>query len=343
MESQLVKPPEAPARPELSFEQTVPKRLVHVHAISEVFATDAAKVGEDEWVVAAQLPRAHELWNDRLFPYHDPLVTLEVGRQTVFLIIHRHYEVPVDYKFVMRRFEFQVTDLEAYRDNEHSPPEGYCRGHLTGRQDWDGVVGMGFDGDLTIGDRQAMRMSGEINGLRRNEYQLLRGQSRGRKRLEGHTPPPGRKPREAGEQPPEPKPLDAAEVGRRDVRNVVIQEASTPPSEEGEHRFSLIVDETHPAFYDHPHDHVTGSMLLELYRQSAIAAAHRSGAIPTPVAMVTRCLMGFKDFAEPEAETECAARVTSSPGDGTATVSLTVHQLGKQIADAEIDLLAHGG
>lgn len=344
METELAQPSAAPARPELTFDQTVPCKLVHVHAISEVFATDAAKVGDDEWLVAAQLPRPHRLWADRQYPYHDPLVSLEVGRQAVFLIIHRHYDVPVDYKFVMTRFEFRVEDLEAYRDNEFSAPESYCRGHLLNKQDFDGAVSMSFEGDLTIGHSPAMTMSGEISGLRRKEYELMRGQSRGRKRLDGATPPPGRKPAEAGGQPPRPRPLAAAQVGRLDERNVVLQESRTAPAGDGEQRFSLIVDETHPAFYDHPHDHVTGSMILELYRQAAIVTAHRAGALPAPgAAVVTRCRMAFTDFAEPEAETECAATVKEAADDGRVTVALTLHQLGGQIADAEIDLLATDG
>lgn len=75
---------------ELSHERTVARTLVHVRALSEVFISDSARDGEDSFVAGVQLPRTHGTWGDRGTAYHDPVITLEVGRQAVFLDLH-HY------------------------------------------------------------------------------------------------------------------------------------------------------------------------------------------------------------------------------------------------------------
>lgn len=307
--------------PELSYEQTVPRGLVHVRALSEVFVTDSVQTGPDRFVLGAQLPRAHSTWSDRLLADHDPLVSVEVGRQAAFLIAHRYCGVPVGTKMFLERLDFRVRDLSAYTDNRLSPPEGVVRAELLDRQVRDGFLTvMEFRGELELGGRVAMEVSGRIQMLPRAEYEVLRAQGRARKRLDGTANPL-----------PEPRPAAPSAVGRADARNMVIHPT-------GPGRFALIVDETHPAYFDHPHDHVTGSLLLEMYRQASIVAAHRAGALATPVAAVTGCRLRFLEFAELDALTECAVEVGAVSPSGTVEVHATLTQLGARIADATVEL-----
>jgi hypothetical protein len=319
----------APAPPALSYERTVPRGYVHVRALSEVFLTDSAQTGPDTYVLAAQLPRAHTLWSDRQLAHHDPVVTVEVGRQSAFLIAHQYCGVPVGTKVYLEWLRFQVKDLKAYHDDGVAPPEGIVHARLTDRQERDGFLSaMEFHGQLTIGERVAMEVGGRFHMMPREEYGLLRAHGRARKGL-GKWPA----------QRPVPHPVAPAMTGRRDERNIVLEERMVSSSIDERSRYALIVDESHPAYFDHPHDHVTGSLILEMYRQAAIATAYRTRAMPAPLATVTGCQVRFSEFAELDAQSECSAWVSDVSADGVVTVRLVLHQLGADIADAELTLL----
>src|SRR5687768_5464612 len=109
---------------ELSFEQTVPRALVHRAALGEVYVADSLQSGDGEFVLAIQIPRAHCVWFDRRVPYHDPLSTAEAARQGVYVVVHRHIGVPPGLTFSLRRLELRVEDLEGYRDQGTSPLQG---------------------------------------------------------------------------------------------------------------------------------------------------------------------------------------------------------------------------
>src|SRR5271154_4854650 len=65
----------------LRFDRNVSRELVHRTALAEVLITDTVQVADDEFLLGTQLPRAHILWSDRRYRYHDPLITVEVCRQ----------------------------------------------------------------------------------------------------------------------------------------------------------------------------------------------------------------------------------------------------------------------
>jgi A-factor biosynthesis hotdog domain len=312
----------------LDGERTAPRGLVHVRAFSEVFVGDHLDLGDGEYAAMLQITRSHQLWGDRRSPFHDPVVTLEVGRQTVFLVVHHYLGIPAGWKFVLNRIDFDVVDLEAYRDDRRLPPEGIATVRLLSRRDRHGLFEASFAGEARIGDRQAMEMSAEISVLSPYNYKLLRAYGRGSKPLRTAAPPAG------------PGRLDTAAVGRFDPRNVVL--AATVESDDGEElRFGLVADETHPSFFDHPHDHVTGSLILELFRQAAVVTANRLEALPPADLVVTSCAMRFREFAELDALTECTARVADSSLDG-ASIDLALWQAGARIAWATIGLTRVG-
>ncbi|HEX7278315.1 MAG TPA: AfsA-related hotdog domain-containing protein [Solirubrobacterales bacterium] len=309
----------------LSREATVPRGLVHVRALSEVFIADHRQLDPESYATALQITRSHQLWGDRLVPFHDPVITLEVGRQSVFLVVHNYLEIPGNWKFVLNRIDFRVTDLEAYRDDYRVPPEGTARVRLLHRRDRHGLFEGGFEGEARIGERRAMEMSAEITVLSPYNYKLVRAYGRGSKPLESAPGPPG------------PERLPTAAVGRSNPRNVVLHERVEEGEREGELRFGLLIDEGHPGFFDHPHDHVTGSLILEFFRQAAIVAAHRLEALSPADVVVTACSMRFKEFAELDALTSCAARIADS-ALGRATVDLELLQAGARIAWATLEL-----
>ena len=312
---------------ELGREFSVARGLVHVRALSEIFLSDSARVGRDAYVAAFQLPRTHGLWGDRQPGHHDPVVSLEVGRQAVFLTLHHHCEVPANWKFVLRRVDFRVVDIEAYADDGVRPPEGVANVRLVSRTDTHGHLDATFEGELLVGDRTAMVMSADITVLSPYNYTLLRAKGRGRRPRDG-TDPFGTGRRK----------LDPELVGRLGPRNVVLYDLDPDaPADAPEQAFGLVVDESHPAYFDHPHDHVTGSLILEFCRQAGIATARRLEGLSAG-AQVTGCSMSFAEFAELDSRTECRASVARVTGRGDVLVDVRLIQFGEEIATVQLQL-----
>jgi hypothetical protein len=311
---------------DLGREHSVPRGLVHVRALSEIFLSDAARDGADAFVAGFQLPRTHGLWGDRGGRHHDPVISLEVARQTVFLTLHHFYQVPGNWKFILRRVDFRVEDVEAYADDGVHPPEGLARVRLVSKTETHGHVDASFEGEVLIGDRTATVMSGDITVLSPYNFTLLRAKGRGRR------PPDGTDPHGTGLQR-----LPPALVGRLDTRNVVLYDLDPQPAEPGVHAYGLVVDESHPAFFDHPHDHVTGSLILEFCRQAGIATARRVEDL-SAAAQVTGCSMTFAEFAELDSRTECRASVARVTARGDVLVDVGLRQFGEQIATVQLQL-----
>jgi A-factor biosynthesis hotdog domain len=312
---------------DLSHERTVARGLVHLRGLSEVFIADVAQTSEDEFHASCQLPRSHCLWGDRSHCYHDPVVTLEVGRQTVFFVLHHFHAIPTDWKFVLKRIDFQLADLEAYRDNRVTPPEGVARVRQLEVRREHGLLEASFEGEVVIEGTRGMTMTAEIAAMSPFNYKMLRAQGRGRKPLEDAQPPPAG----AG--------LPAQCVGRRDQRNVVIYRDSPQGAAAGCSRYELLVDQEHPAFFDHPHDHVTGSLILEFFRQSAIVAASEAGLLAADRAVVSGCSMSFEEFAELDILTTCHATAVGTAREGDVVIDLELEQVGATIADAQLRVL----
>lgn len=318
-------PAPAESARELSFDRTAPRAHAHVRALAEVFVADSLRVADDEFQVAVQLPRSSRLWSDHRNAGHDPLVCVEVSRQAAFLVAHHHFGVPGSAKFVLQHIDFQVLDLGAFADDGIAPPEGVITLKVSGTRVTEGVLtGMVVAAELRLNGVAAMRITGDMTMLDRTEYELMRAHSRAGKPL-------------AGAAPPATDPVPAHQVGRFDERNVVI--AQRPQPAEGRHRWDLLVDTTHPELFDHPHDHITGSLMIEMCRQSAIATAYREGALRTTAAVVTRCRLQFEDFGEPEALATDDAEVTGTRQDGTVQVHLDLHQMGDRITAADLELV----
>lgn len=300
----------------LGFDQTVPRAIAHRQAVGEVFVTDSAAGSDGTYLIAIQLPRAHSLWFDRLARFHDTFSTAEAARQGSFVVLHRYFDVPVGLPFSLRRWSFRIADLDAYRDDERTPLQGVLVYRVTDRGRADAGFGdMTLYGELTIGDRVAMALDGDVVFFTTDDYQALRAYQQSTK--------------PAVEPYPDPPKLDPALVGRSDPRNVVLGEA-----DEG---FQYVIDLSHPSYFDHAYDHVPGPFIVEGFRQAALVTAVREGALPSPVAAVTACATTFGGFAEFGAPLTTTAEVTGREG-GRATVALALHQYGRRLADATIEL-----
>jgi len=317
----------APAQTALTFDQTVPRAIAHRRAVGEVFVTDSARIAEDEFLLAWQIPRAHSLWGDRLVRFHDPFATAEAARQGCFVVVHRYLGIPLERPFSLQRFEFQVTSgLQPYRCDERSPLQGLLRYRIGRREFHGGDLGsMTIQGELEIGDVPAMTISGDVVFMSGDDYRTLRAFQRSRKPLGAASP-----------QNPV-TPVAPALVGRRDERNVVVGEPAALAFPAGLLRYPLVIDRRHPSYFDHDYDHVPGPFIVEGFRQAGLLAAGRCGLLSSPVAAMTGLKATFSDFGEFEAPLDYSAEATAAGGN-RVDVRVGLHQFGAQIAEGRIEL-----
>ncbi|WP_425101103.1 AfsA-related hotdog domain-containing protein [Tropicibacter sp. S64] len=112
---------------------------------------------------------------------------------------------------------------------------------------------------------------------------------------------------------------------RMDLRNAVLQYC--PSDRPGVAR--LIIDQSHPFFFDHPLDHVPGLLLLE----SAVQAAQNCATAPCYVSAVRADFIQYVLFDAPvTVETYTAEK------NGRLCCKVEIHQTGKQRARIEVEL-----
>ncbi len=298
----------------LSFETAVPRGLVHKRAIEEVLITDAAPDGPDRLLCAAQLPRAHRLYSPEGAGLYDFMLLLELVRQTTIVVGHRLLGVPDGRQFVLNDLDVEVTDLEAMAVGA-APAEVVVEVSATNvRRLEDVVARYDVDGTVHVDGTAAARGSGRCTALEPADYAAVRGRP----------PAPGAR------SDPEPAPAEPARVGRADRRDVVVGplRRASPARAEAD----VVVDTAHPSFFDHPLDHVPGTLLLEACRQTAVAAMAEARAIPPAHVVVRHCRARFLRFAELGERVVCAAEL-----DGPQA-GLVVTQGAERVCEATLVL-----
>ena len=240
--------PKSPSR----FERALPRELVHRRSIAEVFITDVRREDDGQFIVCAQWPRWHVLYDGRYG--HDSALLAETLRQLTIAIAHLGYGVPLGNMFLLP--DMMVERMEA-------------------------VTGIGANKNLEPGEVEiTVRVFDVLRGLKgasrlrveasyfAHGVLIARGSAGARIAAPG---PYARLRRISG--PSEPRPairaIDAAAVGHCSEWNVVLGASSA------RHVWPLRVDTTNPIYFDHPLDHVPGVLLLEAVRQVIRVALNR--------------------------------------------------------------------
>ncbi|MFE0481211.1 ScbA/BarX family gamma-butyrolactone biosynthesis protein [Streptomyces tendae] len=303
----------------LTFQQTIPRRMVHRAAVAEVFVTDAVSLGDDRFLVGAQWPRDHALYHPDDEGRSDPLLVAETIRQALVYLGHWHYGVPLTHRFVGRTMDFEITDADALRVG--SQPLSVV---LDGRWRWVDSrptqrFGMCLEVVLSVGGKECGRGSLQVIAVDERRYELLRRRS--------DAPAPAAVPpvrvatdRESGS-------LNPLLVGRLRAKDSVIVAGTSPG------QWQLRLDLDHAILFDHPTDHVPLMVILEGIRQLGYVLAGPQGEAlddrrtsPVLSSLAIDCL-AFAELDEPvhllvledarEAGADRAA-VTPSPADQSA-------------------------
>ncbi|MCM6775620.1 hypothetical protein NDR87_14910 [Nocardia sp. CDC159] len=321
----------APAlQPNLSFEQTVPRSLVHRSAINEVFLTDSAVIGKRQWAIAAMLPRSHMLFNDGGNPgYLDPIAVMEVTRQVTEYVAHVYAHVPDDNFLVFRDMQVEFTDPGALRTGPEPARLLVVVNARTSERMRERPVTISVDG------RECGRAGGRWLPLPLHYYQAARERARAKKLAVEPVPSGSTWPTRL---------LEPERAGRRLSANILLGDPSVPGPDAA--AFTLALDQSHPVFFDHAVDHVPGMLMLEAARQGALAvlAEHR-GTRPDR-ALIVACDVDFGNFCELDLHTRCHAAITGSrEGDGAVrhAVRVTFEQARETFGTVTLEVIDESG
>ena len=142
------------------------------------------------------------------------------------------------------------------------------------------------------------------------------------------------------------KALDADEllamVGKKDRRNMVTRDLRISTGTPSTCRAVVVVDESHPFYFDHPLDHVSGMHLAEAINQVA-RVADRSVDSPSsdPSRYVSRLQLRFPSMCEKQGDAVVHAELDAAQPTGSDSArrfNVDVRQQGRLTAAAVIEI-----
>ena len=289
----------------MEYTSTVPRHLVHRHAVAEVFLTDYRIESDSVYHVAVQLPVSHRIF-DASSEQHDPLGVAEAFRQAVVLLCHTRYDIPLHYKFLMETFSFEMLDALDVQPAAEPLMFSVIVDNLTHR---DGAVsGVEVSGVLREGTRHVARCNAVARGVNPEGYRRIR------QGLEAYCPSERILPTGTAV-------IGSERVGRLNNRDVLIS------TDAARHTVFCTPDPRNHSLFDHPVDHIPGMILFEAARQ---AVRYHTGDPATQIATLSA---GFPRFTE--WETPC--HVSTTPLDASGHVH-RVRFTQNQQTTAELEL-----
>ncbi|MFF8769750.1 AfsA-related hotdog domain-containing protein [Kitasatospora sp. NPDC015120] len=293
----------------------VPKEYVHKRAAEEVLLTGWEQRAEDSYRITARWPRDHRAYGVR-DGHHDPMLLVETIRQTFPLLSHVAFDVPIGHQLIWDHFGYALIpdglradagDPDSQQSGTVPPQRVAGDPAARARQAGEGHDEVQVDAVCQDVVRRGNRVAALTLAyvVSRDGVPIATAQSR----FTVQTPAVYRRLRadkgDAAEMMaravPLPAPIQAARAGRALPHEVALSAGDRA------RRWQLRVDTRHPVHFDHPVDHVPGSLLLDAARQAAQALHHR-----TPVmAVAMEC-----DFGRyVELDESCLVEVTPLPRD----------------------------
>lgn len=258
----------------LRFDRTVVPASVHRLHAGTVFLADVQPDGDGGYRAAAILPAGHEHYaahtaeaNRRL----DPMLLLEACRQAHLYLAHAFYDVPADAHFIVNSLALRIPPNAYLRVPETGPGELTMTtpapaAHQAGRR----IRGLVTPFALALGGAPVGTVEIAMGYASPAAYQALRRRGR-------IAPPPWSADLPAPDLTGQVAP---ATVGRTSTADVLLADLR-PDGPDGTSA-RLIVPVGHLALFDHPLDHVPGSLLVEAARQlGAVLSGDPAAAVMT--------------------------------------------------------------
>ncbi len=309
-----------------SSEQTVPRSLVHKRSLENVLLTDLRADG-DRFRCAGRVPTAHLFFNDRgRTPRRDILFYTELGRQASLAISHAFLDVSTADVFIFEGSQAAITpaawsaqapeDLASIEIDVHISELTRRRNNAVNRVVADHV--MTLDGEELFRGTGAWTIQPAALFQRLRRASASMGTSLPASGIAADIAPHAGRRRRGG------------------ASNVVI--TMPEPAGAGAFASTLVVDDAHPYFFDHPCDHVPGILLLEGCAQLALAAFGATTGVSSSGAVISGYEVSFAQFVENGVPTTLAARVASADGSSGARVEIAITQPGAECGSTTMDV-----
>jgi 2-oxo-3-(phosphooxy)propyl 3-oxoalkanoate synthase len=303
----------------LSFEQTVPRAWVHKRSLDNVLLTELRACADDRFICAGRLPTAHYFFNDaERTPHNDILFYTELGRQASLAVCHAFLEVSTEDVFVFEGSDAAVTDAAwtPACPSAHDSVVIEIRIRELTRRKNNAVSRVVTEHTMWIGTDHVFTGTGAFTIQPAALFQRLRRTAATR-----NASAPSGAPQDGNAQ------TRTARVPRASGHNISI---SAPRRAENTAGFatSLIVDHTHPYFFDHACDHVPGMLLLEGCAQLALTAfGEAAGAQAAGISAYEVSFTQFVETGIPTTLTACVdADGTTAGNVRRPVVSLVISQ-----------------
>ena len=271
-------------------EQDTLRQLVHKRASQNVLLTGISANGANRFRCTGRLPSDHQFFNDAArAPRKDILFYTELGRQASLAISHAFLGVSSEDVFIFEGSEAALTEA-AFAPGVQSASERVVVDIVINditRRRTNAVSRVVTEHTMSIGGEAVFRGTGACTIQPAVLFQRLRKNSAvGSVRAA----------------------LDAAREQR--ASNVVIA-APAHGADRTTFTSSLVVDYTHPYFFDHPCDHIPGMLLLEGCAQLAQAAFADATSVSPARSAVSAYKMNFLQFVECGRPTTLSAQVNA--------------------------------
>ncbi|GAA2634858.1 ScbA/BarX family gamma-butyrolactone biosynthesis protein [Paractinoplanes durhamensis] len=292
---------------------TVEPSSIHRRHAATVFLTDVQPDGSDGFVAAAILPDGHAYYSAHTAPANrrlDPMLVLETCRQAHNYLAHTYFEVEADAAFILNRFSLRVapdayTLMPAVGDGLLRMTLPAPTPQLLGRR----TRGLAPSFALSLDGTPIGESDMTVGYLSAAAYRALRTRHRGGALITSDDLPPADR---TGAVAP-------AIVGR-------IRDADVLLADLAGDRARLLVPVEHTGLFDHPLDHIPGTLFIEAARQFATA-------LSPPSMIMTSMNATFHAFAELDAPVSLTA-VTRG-----GEIVVDACQAGRAVATVAVALL----
>ncbi|AER34308.1 AfsA-related hotdog domain-containing protein [Pantoea ananatis] len=306
----------------LSYEQPLPRKLVHKWSPEQILLTDCIQTAEDEFYLGAILPRTHVLYCENyLHGYEADIQCLvEICRQACFVTAHHYYDVPVSepsFQFLFQRLNARIHSFLPKSCTPESPVTNpvelvvkCCvvnkrkRGSNYSGLNWTFSV---FD--AAGGEVMATIEIGQTwveKGLWLNYRDIMR--------RDRELPQKNLLPTPAASE------VSPLRVNRKDIRNILIHRARR---EAGVFVADLQADARHPGFFDHAIDHIYAMVQLEASRQFAFFMLTDDPSYAADDYVITGCISEYLSVAEFDVPVTLTGRRTGHSEHIEFSVSMT--------------------
>ncbi|GAA4214204.1 ScbA/BarX family gamma-butyrolactone biosynthesis protein [Microbispora amethystogenes] len=284
----------------------VSRELVHKSAAERVLLTDGVRQTPDSFIIAAMLPRDHCLYQQDDSGWTDPMLPTEALRQAGYYIQHRFYGVPETHKFILGGVTLGIDGTAPPSPAPWLPVN--LRVTCTPTAKWTSRrLCMRLEVEVSVAGVVCGHGSLLSQAVDPRVYQAIRG-------------------RKAASAPHESVPffgcpLSPGEVGRRRKEDVLLADDGNADG------WLLRLDDSNTEMVDHHVDHVPGMVVLEAFRQAALAAARPPAGLRASVVGLRSEFAAFCELGTP-------VRITASPQRGClAADRMMVHVVAEQDGD----------